>query len=131
MDMQIINRYRNKPIAIESGAAILVILSLLAGWKLGAMQFFTMSGVTVPFYQPYSQIQTRRPYVYQKGVGYACPCDNPLYPCLCCSICDPSNYKNGWLDAPDWERRSESNSLCTECLPCSGMHTGPDGGVDR
>ncbi len=67
MYMQIINRCRNNPIAIESGAAMLVILSLLAGWKLGAMQFFTISRGAVPFYQPYSQIQAVAPLYSTRG----------------------------------------------------------------
>ena len=67
MNMQMINRYRNKPVVIEIGAAMLVILSLLAGWKLGAMQFYTMSRVAVPFYQPYSQIQAVAPMYIARG----------------------------------------------------------------
>ena len=73
INIQILNKYRNKPIAIESGAALLVALSLLAGWKLGAMQFFTMSRGAVPFYQPYSLIQAVAPKYLVQGWDMLAP----------------------------------------------------------
>ena len=87
---------------------MLVILSLLAGWKLGAMQFFTMTGAAVPFYQPYSQIQLVAPMYLKRGWDMLAPAIILYILAYVAAYSTVSNHKNSWLDAPDWERWSES-----------------------
>jgi hypothetical protein len=122
MNMQMLNKYQNKPIAMEVAAAILVMLSLLAGWKLGAMQFLTITGAAVPFYQSYDQIKAVYPLYIDKGWDMLSPAII-LYilSYLAAYATPPITRMAGWTRQTaydDWSLTQYSHNICL-ALACT------------
>ncbi len=67
MKSQTLMKYQGNPAVIEAAAVILIALCMLAGWKVGAMQFITMTNEPVALYQAYSQIPAVAPKCITKG----------------------------------------------------------------